>query len=199
MKKSFILILLLFLALSFVACGDSAPATEGNSLNPDLDFKSVLDTETGNIFSLGDSLQIFENTFGSGVPQESFWANMPFASSFEPEMWTEYTFISGMLLVSFFDDRAIEMRVYSDRFIFQDMAFDMTIEELKLNFIIAERLEGGYYNANYYLSFDKDGAIIDVGPTDPSSYRKNASVRDGEIVALELLWTGKVLPLLNFE
>lgn len=87
---------MLFLSLSFTACGDSAPATEDNSLSPDLDFKSVLDTETRNIFSLGDHRTVFDDTSSEG---EGTFSNPQHGTAF-----VDYVLINSttFLGISFF-------------------------------------------------------------------------------------------------
>lgn len=60
MKKFIGLLLVVTIALTLVSCN-------GNSDLKDLDFKSVLDTETGTILSLGDPKAVFDEALGEVV------------------------------------------------------------------------------------------------------------------------------------
>ena len=179
MKKLFILILLLFLTLFFVACGDSAPATEGNSLNPDLDFKSVLDTETGNIFSLGEHRSVFDDAFGEG---EETLSNPQHNTVFVDYVFENPT---SSLSVAFVDDIAFWIHTNSDRFVFAEASFDMTIGQLRERFAEVDDpyLEEGH--ATFRRSYYQDGNITEN--PDSTVFHTTVSTRDETAIFISLM------------
>lgn len=91
----------------------------------ELDFRSVRDTETGTVFSLGDDQSRLNRTLGDGniVP------------GFEDHEIALYTYADGLLAVKVYQGEIVEMVVSNHlegyrRFEFYDSPWDLTDEAL---------------------------------------------------------------------
>jgi len=95
----------------------------------ELDFRSVLDVDSGTILRLGDSLSDFEAVLGAGISAEYEWLE-------ENEGITAYYFSDGVLYVIFLEEEAVVVvqTEASSRFQFKDMSFDMTLAEIRASF-----------------------------------------------------------------
>jgi len=150
MKRWIAVIFVLLFALVLSAC--ASPETNTNHEEDDtstsnyventdieLDLRSVLDTETGAVLSLGDHRSAFEEALGTGEERHSIW-----------DGWTHFRYVpeslgisvnahgdrSGGLSVYFSDDIAFWIIARTDRFSFADASFDMTEEYLREHFAI---------------------------------------------------------------
>lgn len=104
--------LILGLVLLMGGCGSSN----------ELDFRSVLDTETGTILSLGDRQADFDAALGQGIV---------------PENARNHVIHYGDLAVFFNNDRAVEITIrnMSERFEFRYVSMNVTNEELEEYFV----------------------------------------------------------------
>ena len=109
-------------------------------LERELDFRSILDTRTDTVFSLGDAKAYFDRVLGPGV------------GGTDEGIYRVYGY--GNLLVFFLDGIAVEF-VYRDvgRFEFGYMSFDITEKDLDENFHLVFHSPGdvtvyhGYYDS----------------------------------------------------
>ncbi|MCL2588960.1 MAG: hypothetical protein FWD84_06075 [Oscillospiraceae bacterium] len=216
MKKWIVLIFAVLFIVSLAACGDNyedshgtinaETGLEGNDDPNDdyddrettidnsdryLDFKSVQDTETGIIFTLGDPRSVFEDVLGLGEERALIWGiHSSLGIRFE-EVGTfeRYAFASGSLIVEFFNDRAMSIVASSDRFSFVELSFDMTVDELREQFPLFPGFDGDYYNTVYGRSYDVNGNVLAPGSLIRDVYsRGELSVSDGAVVRLSLVW-----------
>jgi hypothetical protein len=144
-KFSFIFSLAIALMLTLTACHSDG----------DLDFRSVLDTETGVILALGDAQADFADVYGEGTV---------------PEGAISHVVHYGDLAVFFdTDGYAIEIAAMnlSNRFEFQHVSFDLTDETLNSEFV--NTLEGLQVNAYSYQKFFDDNGN-EVASSDDASY-----------------------------
>lgn len=106
-KKAPVLLLVLILMSGFlVACSEDP--SYAIVFNRELDFRSVLDTETGAVFSLGDPREYFEEVFGRGkrnVHSEER-SSAQFEGKFE-------VFDFPRMSVSFLDGKSVSISVGS--------------------------------------------------------------------------------------
>ena len=125
MKKTIALICLFTLLLT--GCGNAKS----------LDFKSVLDTETGNAFSLGDNKSKFDKALGDGVYDEQY-------------KW--YYYVNELMTVSFTEDHAtmISVRASTNRFEFKDMSITMKQADIEGRFVLDYTGYGYSWYCKYY-------------------------------------------------
>jgi len=122
MKKVMSLVLMMVFMFLLVGCS-------GSHARRALDFRSVLDTETGTVFSLGDEQAVFEEAFGEGE-----------FVGLEHNRVRQYYYADGLLSVRFYQEEAVEILVATwwgdgyERFEFYDFSFEMTDEELDVYF-----------------------------------------------------------------
>ncbi len=152
MKKSCLCLLFLGVLLLLTACGEKAPTIPCNG---------VMDIDTGDIFKLGESKEVFDEAFGEPEYNETTNA---------------YKYAGDVLSVEFDEnDLAIDIESSgkSNRFEFYDFTFDKPLNEI----------EGRYEKDVDYLTFffytrrfDKDG-----NPASPG----NAAYRACLVVAAD--------------
>jgi len=170
-----VLVLIILLGLSLVACG-------GSSNN--LDFISVRDTETGAVFSIGDSRSVFEEALGEGVAQRP---NTSLGHEGEVNTWERYQYAFGNLDVEFLNDRAVLITAHSERFVFAEMSFDMTLDEVRTQFPL---FSGEYANMVYYRYSDASGNVTTEWAE--VEYEITIHVKNGAITGLSILWVSEV-------
>ena len=177
MKKILILVLVLFIVFSFGACGESS-----NSYF-ELDFRSILDTETGAIFTLGDPLSVFVEVLGEGEEVDSPWLFMPESTA----TWEVFHFFP-YLSVSLVNDRAYNIQAYSDRFAFVDMDFDMTPYDLDDYFVETSTIPS---SRAYTRSIDANGNS--TLERDSSEYTQHISFSSTyHVRSLVISWRGEL-------
>lgn len=110
---------------------------------PDIDFRSVFDNETGEIFSLGDDRSVFINILGEG---------------FIPESTTDVIHF-GDLAVFFESDIAIEIAIRneSDRFEFRYVSLNISERDLGRYFTNISLINEG---SIYLRFFDHEGRTV---------------------------------------
>ena len=177
MKKCIAGLLLIALILSLAACG-------GGSSTPifdrTLDFKSILDTESGAVLSLGDPRAYFTEALGAG--EEVFVQEV-----YEVGTWESVEYALGDLLVEFQNDIAVRMVVHSaeSQFQFLAMSFDMSL------LLISESFETFFPGVFYIRHYDAAGNVVpDVLANDlPYEYTASVVIMEGVVGALVLDWT----------
>jgi hypothetical protein len=139
MRRAIAVVSALVCLVLLVGCGG-----EGEPIgNPDLDFKSVLDTETGMVFSLGDSKKSIDEKLGN--PRYS-------------ERNQDFFYLISFVNVKYDEnDDAIFIRIDNrrERFEFRDMRMNMTQRETRRNFRLNDRLS--YWYSNYEKYYDENG------------------------------------------
>jgi len=106
-----------------------------------LDFKSVKDTKTGKVYSLGDDKSKFDDDLGTPYKDD----------------WGYYIYL-GMLNITFEDEKAIEICMEYDalRFEFRDLNFDMTHEDFAdIDIFTKSNIDKS--SEFYYRYYDADG------------------------------------------
>jgi hypothetical protein len=151
MRKSLLIALVLIMIFA-VGC-DEAISVNVSKLdtkeedrpigNPDIDFKSVLDTETGMIFSLGDSKGFIDSILGSyDYDEHHDW----------------YSYVDCPISIKYdARDTAIAISVFpliTSRFEFRDARFDMTLQEVEGYFIL-------FWSSSYRKFYDSDGNSVE--------------------------------------
>ncbi len=114
-----------------------------------LDFKSVRDTETGEIISLGDTKESVEKVLGTGVYDETFG---------------EYNYLDGLVTVTY--DSADQMmyitvEAETNRFEFKDMSFDMKNEDIAGRFTRSDDSDEEL-TIRYGKFYDSTGKVVDT-------------------------------------
>jgi len=131
MKRWIVSICVFLLALALTACALSGTSDFNPNIDPafdvdtvpSLDVFSVLDRETGMIFSLGDHRSTFDEALGEGEERS-------FPSGWHPEL-SHYAYAARSLGVYFSpDDIAIWIIATSNRFAFAEASFAMSQDEL---------------------------------------------------------------------
>ncbi len=115
----------------------------GGSQN-ELDFKSVRDTETGEIISLGDTKESVEKVLGAGV--------------YDGEL-DYYTYLDDMISAQYNNENRLiffSSKSTSNRFIFKDVDFNMKEEDL-FDSYISKDLES---IMAYEKFFDDKGNLV---------------------------------------
>lgn len=175
MKKVLTLMLVLFSALSFTACGETEPQP---------DFRSILDTETGTIFTLGDSLSVFVEALGEGEKRESPWARFP--EYRDLATWELFSFSD--LNVGFVNGMAFHVATSSSRFSFAYVDIEMSIDELDEQFLEDSIVTS---NPTYIRRFDVYGnTVFDINNTE---YDQRAIFIDAPdtVSFINLNWRGE--------
>lgn len=153
MKKIFCAVL----ALSMILAGCASELTEEDSQRPKLGPDEILDTETGTVYSLGDSRDVFDAAFydpSSGIE--------PFVDGESGNEDVAYfaSDMSTVLEVSFKDGKAVVIHC-SNRFKSSDFDYSMALEDVKGTFSLdsSSVAELDTY-AQYY---DVDGNTVEKG------------------------------------
>lgn len=143
MKKLFFLALALLVALS--GC-TREPALEEDDDSLILGPGDMLDIDTDTVFSLGDSRDTFDNAFDYLGTEEK-----------EGRYGTEVTYIDGVLVVTFKDNKAIEIECEggTNRFEFCNFKFDMALEDIKGRSSLTSAAGYDFYT-RYYDADSKD-------------------------------------------
>jgi len=145
--KRIICIIVVVLALGLVAaCGSNDGASQDQAV---LDFRSMMDTETGTMISLGDTRESIETALGRPVNHD--------------EEWDEYTYHNGIAVI-FENNRAISISAYQPitegRFEIFGYRVGMTRDEVSDVFDLSFHLEGiGTYS--FVRSYDRSGNLTD--------------------------------------
>lgn len=126
MKRSLILLLLLSLVLT--GCGSES--TDADDQQVEIGPDEILDTETGTVYSLGDSRDVFDAAFydpSSGIE--------PFVDGESGNEDVAYfaSDMSTVLEVSFKDGKAVVIHC-SNRFKSSDFDYSMALEDVKGTF-----------------------------------------------------------------
>lgn len=131
-KVCFVLVLLA--CLSLCACGQKGPAPY-----------QIIDNDTGKMYSLGDTRDVFDAAFGKGEYNEIYKA---------------MDYLSGVLKVSYSGDKAVEIYVGAEtnRFSFYNFDFSMDMKDIKGRY--EESGEDWDYK-HYTRYYDKKGKDID--------------------------------------
>ncbi len=142
----------------------------GGSQN-ELDFKSVRDTETGEIFSVGDTKDRVEEILGTGVSNEED---------------NQYTYLNELVTIAYDDEdkmAAIMVKTGTNRFEFMDIRFDMKSEDLAGNFTRSDGYSEEYsYYERYFDSTGKEVDSQDLAEYGASvTYYKSGTEDTGEI------------------
>ena len=96
----------------------------------ELDFKSILDTFTNNVLSLGDPKAWFDNVLGLGT--YAHYASLEIVEDYQ-------TYLYGDLMVIFIEDVAVEIVLFdagrpNRQFKFKHMSLEMNEEEISRHF-----------------------------------------------------------------
>jgi len=160
-------ILRLLVVVAFItvltACGD-----EGGGYGEDVDFKSIFDTETGEILSLGDSPERFQEALGA--PDDVI-------DDDDCDYSLTHIYEGHALTVYFFDNEAIIISYSADictRFEFQNMRFD-----------VAEIDEAGIFENIYFHDrfYNENGDEV-VGGSVSYVVSKQVNIDTGEALSL---------------
>jgi len=188
MRKRQVAFLLILMSIFLVACSEGH-SDDYTVFNQELDFRSVLDTETGAILSLGDSKSYFEEVFGAGESVSS-----ELALRYDGEL-ERYRFLHAdgrsATLVEFLDDKAVDMLVLSG-FEFAHISFDTMMDDLPIGFKCPYWITFDN-NRHAIMSFDSYGNLITDG--EQSAYRayrlhvRAHSASGGNVISsIQLRW-----------
>jgi hypothetical protein len=127
--------------------------------NERVDFRSILDTQTDTLLSLGNDKSTFDEALGQGVYNE-------LASESWQMTWEgarAYNYINTGFTVVFYNEIAMQISMWKDidRIEFYQMSFDMTDAEVSEHFNRRSLLQHGYYRY-----FDSDGQDVLEGEED---------------------------------
>jgi len=162
MKKIVSLLLFALTILTLSACGS------GGSL----DFKSVMDTDTNTVYSLGDKKEKFDKAFGIAESVQSDYSEEIFSSDY----------LDGYLKIECnSDDNVISMSVKSgtNRFKFKDLNFSMQEEDFATRFE-KNGTSGFIFYTKYYSDTGKDAT------EDAATYSATVFAYDDEIRSLSV-------------
>ena len=185
MRKKQVVLLLILMSIILIACSESY-SDDYTIFNHELDFRSVLDTETGAILSLGDSKSYFEEVFGAGESMSS-----ELALRYDGEL-ERYRFLHAdgrsAVLVEFLDDKAIDMLVLTG-FEFAHISFDTMMDDLPIGF---QYLYWMIFDNNRHAAmyFDSYGNLITGGERVAYSLHVRAHWASGGnvISSIQLSW-----------
>ena len=126
------------------SAGNTTPPTYSNDA---LDFKSIEDTETGTILSLGDKKEKFDNALGASTLEDEY------------DGQETYSYLNGHIGVTFEDDKAIYIVLAEDtnRIKFKDMSFDMSLNSIETGFEFNDAWSSSSDNKYYYRYYDNTG------------------------------------------
>lgn len=145
MKKCFFWLMILAVALTMSACGETKPQIPCNG---------VLDIDTGNIFRLGDSKEVFDNAFGEPTQEE--------IDLFDGTTY-EYLYAGDILTVEYDNnDTAVYIKSSgkSNRFEFYDFTFDKPLNEIEGRY---EKYDDSSLFVFYIRYFDENGNSVPSG------------------------------------
>lgn len=146
LKRIFVSLLVTFSMFFLVACNV-------DNTNQSLDFRSILDTQSGSVLSLGDDKSVFDEALGRGVYNQ-------LTSESWQLIWDgarAYNYINTGFTVVFYNNIAKQINLWLDidRIEFYQMSFDMTDAEVDENFSRRSFL----YNS-YFRYFDSEGQDV---------------------------------------
>lgn len=156
----------LCVAISVLVCSLLLSSCGGNK--SDVSFNGMLDSDSGKVYKLGDSKEIFDDAFGEPTFNEKR---------------NEYSYLSDVLTIAYDEDDCailIESSGKSNRFEFYDFNFDKPIKEIEGRY---EKYDGASGYIFYHKYFDNNG---DVCSLLDAAYIARLMVRDGDMEVLHL-------------
>ena len=177
MKRFTVFGVLCFLVLAgLVGCGGE----QNSNAPPILDYKSILDTEIGNMFSLGDTRANIEAALGQPIRRETHDEELDGIEGLEEVEEVEYQ--SG-LTIMYSDNKVIafaaENRLDTGRFEIFGYRIGMTRRQIANVF----GNDGEFFNPNigfYYKFYDAIG--------NPMSMESAESAKDDIAVFVQIIW-----------
>lgn len=128
MKRSLILLLLLSLVLT--GCGSES--TDADDQQVEIGPNEMLDTETGIIYALGDSREVFDGAFDDPSSDTDTFA---FGEDGDEEVSYFVKDGFGELSITYKDSRAVAIHCNGgNRFKFSDFDYSMALEDVKGTF-----------------------------------------------------------------
>jgi len=127
--------------------------SEGESLG----FMSILDTELGEVFTLGDTQESIEAILGEPV-QTREWSGSEYIHEYQNGLSVIYANKRAVLF-------AVETALDEERFEVLGYKIGMTNEQIADNFVFNEALSGSVGTAgsyHYQLYYDESGNMVDV-------------------------------------
>ena len=173
MKKILIAILCLILIIACVGCGNSKETQDlGNKemqgLSSKADFKSIEDTETGTILSLGDEKDKFDESLGDATLEDEY------------DDEETYSYLNGHIGVTFEYGQAIFITLMEDtnRIKFKDMSFDMSVSSIEKDFEFNDAwYSDNKYYYRYYNNTGKDTTEANAAYEAEVSVRPDGTIR----------------------
>jgi|GEM_PF-2687971 len=147
MKKITILCLIIIMPVLLIACN-----------REQVDFRSVRETSSNTVLSLGDPKSAFDDALGEGV----FDALLTATWQETHEDAKAYNYIHTGFTVVFYHDVAMNFSLWiagemreRNTFEFYQMSYDMTDDEVNWHFI-----RPTFLHPNYYRYFDSEGQDV---------------------------------------
>lgn len=159
MKKVLSILLCLVVVLSLAACSGNKPVAEK------LKVGDMLDTDTEEVYSLGDPRARFDEDFGQmGIDGDG----------------DEVEYLQGLLTVTFKEDKAVSIECdgASDRFAFYGFTFDTELNRIEGRY---ERFDTSGY-VFYTRYYNPDGSET---PITPDAVEHQLMVRSGDLLDMK--------------
>jgi hypothetical protein len=160
-KSLFALSLALALFVGMAAC--SSTANDGKAKLLPI---NMLDNDTGKIYSLGEEKAKFDSAFGyMGIEEDG----------------DDAEYLSGVLTVTYSDDKAIQIEVdgSTDRFSFYNFNFAMDIKQIEGRYEKSDIATGYIFYNRYYDNKGSDVPFIDA------TIEHTLMVRDGDLLNMK--------------
>ena len=160
MKKTVGVTLSIIFVVSLLSgCGGSATSVP---------FNGMLDSDSGKVYKLGDSKDVFDDAFGPPTFNEKR---------------NEYSYVNEILTVAFDENDCavcIESSGKSNRFEFCDFNFEKPLKDIEGRY---ERFDDAVGYVFYSKYLDKSGSACSYGD---AMYIAQLMVRDGDMEILDL-------------